>query len=73
MLQIKRYIPLEIYKHVFINQAKTSTKRAQHEVQHHFSVGFVATLWPYQGRLFAAVVRWFDVVATGRPLGGFER
>ena len=33
----------------------------------------MAVFDPYQGRLFPAVVRWFDVVAAGRPVGTFER
>ena len=32
----------------------------------------MAIVGPYQGLLFAAVVRCFDVVATGRPCGTFE-
>jgi hypothetical protein len=29
MLQIKRYIPLEIYKHGFVNQAKKTVQKVR--------------------------------------------
>lgn len=49
---------------------KNITKRGQHEVVTSLVWRFVAVLEPYQGRLYPAVVRGFDVVPAGRA---FER